>query len=184
MDPRATYTLADRKEQLALSLRLGAMLNHMSWAVDAIINVRDSALMDAAKVDAKSPLHAQLLALAASADEIRTRIVASKEGGAITGEERLREYLGDLYGDVAGYEGKPTDEQMARADVMNHQLNDVVTEFNQFAAKQLPKINAELKAKQLNAIEVIPEEQWQKAAADTGSANAAVAAFARNSDRD
>jgi photosystem II stability/assembly factor-like uncharacterized protein len=184
MDPRATYTLADRKEQLALSLRLGAMLNHMSWAVDAIINVRDSALMDATKVDAKSPLHAQLLALAASADEIRTRIVASKEGGAITGEERLREYLGDLYGDVVGYEGKPTDEQMARADVMNHQLNDVVTEFNQFAAKQLPKINAELKTKQLGAIEVIPEEQWQKAAADTGSANAAMAAFARNTDRD
>ena len=51
MDPRATYTLADRKEEQALALRLASMLNHMSWAVDAIIGIRDSALEDAAKVD-------------------------------------------------------------------------------------------------------------------------------------
>jgi hypothetical protein len=184
MDPRATYTLADRKEQFALTLKLGAMLNHMSWAVDAIIHVRDTALMDASRVDAKDPLHQQLLALAASADEIRTRIVATKEGGAITGEERLREYLGDIYGDVNGYEGRPTDEQIARAGVMNHQLDDVVTEFNQFAAKQLPDVNSALKAKKLNAIEVIPEQEWQKANVESSSANAAAAMRSRFADRD
>jgi len=160
------------------------MLNHMSWAVDAIINVRDTALADAAKVDAKDPLRSQLAALAASADEMRTRIVATKEGGAITGEERLREYLGDLYGDVAGYEGRPTDEQLARAAVIGHQLDDVVTEFNQLAAKQLPAVNTGLKAKKLNPIEVIQENAWQKANAETSSANAAAAMRARNLDRD
>jgi photosystem II stability/assembly factor-like uncharacterized protein len=184
MDPRATYTLADRKQQLELALKLGAMLNHMSWAVDAIINVRDTALADAAKLDTKDPLHSQLTALAASADEIRTRIVATKEGGAITGEERLREYLGDLYGDVAGYEGRPTDEQLARAAVIGHQLDDVVTEFNQLAAKQLPAVNSGLKAKKLNAIEVVQENAWQKATAETSSANAAAAMRARDLGRD
>jgi hypothetical protein len=183
-DPRATYSLADRREQLALVTRLGAMLNHMSWAVDAIIGVRDTALLDASKVDASSPLHAQLTALAASADEIRKKIVATKEGGAITGEERLREYLGDLYGDVAGYEGRTTDEQRARADVLNHQLNDVVKEFNDLAAKQLPGINGELKAANLGPIEVIAEPDWQKSVGETGSANAAAAMFARRADND
>jgi hypothetical protein len=174
MDPRATYTLADRKAQLALALRLGTMLNHMSWAVDAIVRVRDSALADAAKVDAGDPLHAQLVALAASADAIRKEIVATKEGGAITGEERLREYFGDLYGDVAGYDGRPTDEQNARADVLGHQLDDVVAELNKLADDSLPQINSKLKAKKLDAIEVPGEAEWQKNVAESGQQNGAV----------
>lgn len=184
MDPRATYTLADRKQQIELSLKLGSMLNHMSWAVDAILRVRDSALADAAKVDVKDPLHAELTKLAASADEIRTRIVATKEGGAITGEERLREYLGDLYGDVNGYEGRPTAEQIARAEVIGRQLDEVIAEFHQSVSKQLGPINSGLRAKKLSPIVVLPEQEWQKAAAETGSGNAAIAAFARYADKD
>jgi photosystem II stability/assembly factor-like uncharacterized protein len=184
MDPRATYTVADRKEQLALALKLGTMLNHMSWAVDAIIGIRDGALADAAKIDAKDPLHEQLLSLAKSVDAVRGEIVATKEGGAITGEERLREYLGDLYGDVIGYEGKPTDEQIARADVMNRQLDEVVTRFDQLSSKLLPSINQKLKAKKLPTLEVIPEVEWKKVAAESSSANAAAVARERFADKD
>ena len=115
MDPRANYTLDDRKEQLALALKLTAMLNHMSWAVDAIVAIRDQALADAAKLDTKNPLHDRLTSLATDVDTIRGKIVATKEGGAITGEERLREFMGDLYGDVNQSENRPTDEQTARA---------------------------------------------------------------------
>ncbi len=173
MDPRATYTLEDRKLQFALCSRLGDMLNHMSWLVDAVAGVRDKALASAAKADAKSELHGQLVSLADAADTIRKEIVATKEGGAITGEERLREYLGDLYGDVSGYDGRPSDEQTARADVMEHQLNDVVAEFKKFSADKLPAINTKLKTQKMPAIEVIDEQKWQQAAdTSTGSINA------------
>jgi photosystem II stability/assembly factor-like uncharacterized protein len=184
MDPRATYTLADRKEEQALALRLASMLNHMSWAVDAIIGIRDSALEDAAKVDPKDPLHNQLSSTAKQFDAIRSKIVATKEGGAITGEERLREYLGTLYGDVTQYEGRPTAEQLARTEVMNRQLDDVVKEFNQLAAQQLPGINASLKTKNLQPIEVLSEPEWQKTTSETSSANAAAAMRARRADND
>jgi hypothetical protein len=160
------------------------MLNHMSWAVDAIIGIRDGALADAAKIDAKDPLHEQLLSLAKSVDAVRGEIVATKEGGAITGEERLREYLGDLYGDVIGYEGKPTDEQIARADVMNRQLDEVVTKFDQLSSKLLPSINQKLKSKKLPTLEEIPEVEWQKVAAESSSANAAAVARERFADKD
>jgi hypothetical protein len=182
LDPRATYTLADRKEQLALTQEIGAMLNHMSWAVDAIVSVRDTALADAAKLDNNDPLHQNLTALAQSADTIRTKIVATKEGGAITGEERLREYMGDLYGDVYSYEGRPTDEQIARTEVMHRQLDDVVEEFHQLTAKQLPAINSQLTTKKLKTIEVINEQEWQKIASQTSSANAVLAARTRQAD--
>ena len=184
MDPRATYTIADRKEQLALMLKLGAMLNHMSWAVDAIVGIREGALADAAKVDAKDPLHDQLVSLAKSVDAVRGEIVATKEGGAITGEERLREYLGDLYGDVSGYEGKPSAEQVARAEVMGRQLDETVAKLNQLAANQLPSMNQRLKAKKLPSLEEIPETEWQKASVETSSANAARVARERFADKD
>jgi hypothetical protein len=183
MDPRATYTLEDRKQQLALAVRLGSMLDHMSWAVDAIINIRDKATTDAAKLDIKDPLQAQLISLAQSLDAIRGKIVATKEGGAITGEERLREYLGDLYGDVSQYEGRPTEEQLARADVMDRQLDEVVAAFNKFAANELPDINSKLKTKHLPPIYELSEQDWQKASAETGSANAAAAMRSRHLDK-
>jgi photosystem II stability/assembly factor-like uncharacterized protein len=163
LDPRAHYTVADKEAQFALVTRLGAMLNHMTWAVDAIIGVRDAAGRDAAKLPEKDPVRKRLLALAQSADQIRAKIVATKEGGAITGEERLREYLGGLYGDVNQYEGRPTDSQAQRADVLDRELGDVVKEFTTLTDQQLPAINRDLARHKLGAIQVVSEEDWQKA---------------------
>ena len=57
---------------------------------------------------------------------MRKKIVATKEGGMITGEERLRENLADLYGNVIGYEGRPSQTQVERADALARELADVV----------------------------------------------------------
>ena len=50
----------------------------------------------AAKLTAGDALHAQLAGLSSKADDIRKKIVATKEGGAITGEERLRAHMDNL----------------------------------------------------------------------------------------
>ena len=42
-------------------------------------------------------------------DAVRKQIVATTEGGAITGEERLREHTDQLYGAILSYEGKPAE---------------------------------------------------------------------------
>ena len=44
---------------------------------------------------------------------MRKQIVATTEGGAITGEERLREHTDQLYGAILSFEGKPADYQVA-----------------------------------------------------------------------
>jgi len=166
LDPRAKYTVEDRKLQFALAQRLSGLLNHMSWSVDQIIGVRDGANQRASKLPANDPLRKQLAALAADADKIRSKIVATKEGGAITGEERLREFLGTLYGDVNGYDGRPTDSQVARADVLQRELEDVIKEFQGITDKALPAINKQLAAKKLPPIKPITEAEWQAAHAD------------------
>jgi photosystem II stability/assembly factor-like uncharacterized protein len=166
LDPRATYTFDDRKAQFDLVNRLSAQLNHMSWAVDAIIGIRDSASALSASLPQNDPLRKQLEQLSADVDQIRSKIVATKEGGMITGEERLREYLGDLFGDVNGYEGRPTDQQLVRAAALGRELDDVIREFNDLAGRRLPALNASLGTKKLAPLRVIPEEEWSKSQAE------------------
>src|SRR6202043_1686917 len=129
LDPRDKFTVEDRKAQFDLTNKLGETLNHMTWAVDAIVGVRDSASKTAAKLPEAEPLRAKLTDLSESVDKIRSKIVATKEGGMITGEERLREHLTELYSDVSSYEGRPTNSQVARGDVLSRELDDVIREF-------------------------------------------------------
>ena len=166
LDPRATYTVSDRKMQFELVNRIAGQLNHMSWAVDAIIGLRDAAAARAAKLPPGDSLRKDLEKLAADCDTLRTKIVATREGGAITGEERLREFLSGLYGEVNGYEGRPTREQASRADALARELDDVVKEFNSLAAAALPALNRRLQDQRLEPVAVVPEAQWAKSRAD------------------
>jgi hypothetical protein len=165
LDPRAQFTVADRKAQFDLVNQIGAVLNHMSWAVDAILGVRDGARERAAKLPASLPeavaLGGKLTKLADAADVIRAKIVATKEGGAITGEERLREFVAGLYGDVSNYEGRPTEAQFARAGALAHELQDVVHEFTALTEAQLPGLNRELQAGKLPPLTVLSEKDWK-----------------------
>ena len=93
----------------------------------------------------------------------------------ITGEERIRELLGQLYGAVNGYEGRPADYQAARADSLAHELEDVIGEFQKLTQKELPGINAGLKKKKAEAISVLAESDWQKKRESEGSSGAGAA---------
>jgi hypothetical protein len=161
-DPRTTYTMAERQTQFDLTMKLYNMLDHMSWAVDSIIGIRDAATERASKLPANDPLRQRLTQLATSADKIRSEIVATKEGGAITGEERLREFLTTVYGDVNSYNGPPTAAQVERTVVLGRELEDVIKKFQNQLADQLPGINSALEQKKLEPIQVMSEAEWQK----------------------
>ena len=88
----------------------------------------------------------------------------------ITGEERIRELLGQLYGAVTGYDGKPTDYQVARTESLGHELEDVVVDFQKLTQKYLPGVNTGLKKKKLDAITVLAEGDWQKKQAESSAA--------------
>ncbi len=168
LDPRATFSVEERKAQYDLLLRLEGMLGHMSYAVASITSVRDSAQERAAKLPQDDPMRKSLQQLADQADELRSRIVTTKEGGAVTGEIRIREYTTEVYGDVNAYEGRPTNEEAARTDALGHELEDVIKDFDQLTSSQLPRINAGLKKKKLEPIEPLSQQQWDKMHAEGG----------------
>ena len=179
LDPRAKYSLEDRKAQYDLVSKLYKSIEHMAWAENAIVSVRDSAAARAAKLGDKDPLKARLKQLSDDAAGLRSKIVATKEGGMITGEERIRELMGKVYGDVNNYEGRPTEYQARRADDLAHELEDVITEFKALTDKSLTAINAGLAKKKLEKIVVPTEADWQKEHSGGGGGAAKVTAFRR-----
>ena len=157
-DPRLTHTPADRAEQFALSKRLADMLGEMSSVVDRLNAVRLRLDDRAAKLPAGDPLVARLRSASASADAMRKKIVATKEGGMITGEERLRENLADLYGSVSGYDGRPTQMEIDRADAIGREVADISKDFDGWVARELTGLNAAISAKKLEAV-VVPRKK-------------------------
>jgi len=151
-DPRAKHTPAERQAQFDLAMKLYHLLGNMTFAVERMNGVRLALDDRAGRLPVGDALATRLGAASGAVDELRRKIVATKEGGMITGEERLRENLADLYGNVVFYEGRPSATQVERADAIEHELADVVAAFDGWAAAELGGLNAALGTKQLEPI--------------------------------
>ncbi len=167
LDARAKFTVEDRKQEFAAAMRVSKLLGDLTFDVDRINGVRQELGERAASLGVADPLAKQLLALSGKADTIRKKIVATKEGGAITGEERIREKTSQVYGAVVSYEGKPADYYLTRIDSLAHERQDVVDEFDAFIAKDLQPANKSLTAKKLQPVTPLTREAWEKATADS-----------------
>src|SRR5439155_16716056 len=95
------------------------MFLRMSKVVGQINGVRTKAGEIAQDASAPADVKAAASALTAKADALRKEIVATTEGGAITGEERLREHADQIYGAITSIEDRPTAYQLARVDALD-----------------------------------------------------------------
>ncbi|HUJ32885.1 MAG TPA: hypothetical protein VLY23_16500 [Candidatus Acidoferrum sp.] len=173
IDNRVKYNFDDRKLQYDSAMRVYDLLGDMTFDVDRINGVRDGLTSRARQLAPNDPLRKRLADLGSRADELRKKIVATKEGGAITGEERIREKTTQLYGYITFYDGRPADYQVARIDSLKHELDDVAKDFDALVAKDLAEVNASLAKKKLQPIHPMTREEWDKANGDSeGGASA------------
>jgi photosystem II stability/assembly factor-like uncharacterized protein len=172
-DPRAKFTPADRQLEFDAAMRVYYFLGDMSFDADRVSAMHDALLDRAAKIKNDAPLVKKLQQTADSMDELRKKIVSTKEGGAVTGEIRIREKTTELYGDILNYEGRPTDYQSARIDSLKKELADVSTQFDAFASKELPAINKSLAQKKIEAIHPVARPAWDAANSDQGTGGGA-----------
>jgi photosystem II stability/assembly factor-like uncharacterized protein len=164
LDRRATYTLADRQAQYDAAERVKGLFARMSKLVGEINSVRSAADTLAANGAAPAPVKAAAQKLSAKADTLRKELVATKEGGAITGEERLREHVDDVYGGITSTEGRPPAYMLQRVDALDRELKEVEAAFEEFKAKDLAEFNATLQQAKLPPVTVAtitfdPDEQ-------------------------
>jgi len=161
-DPRTHYSQQDRDLQQQTVLKLYKELAHLTYVADAVVNARDQARKRLTQVKAGDASAKNLQIFADAMEALRGRLVAVKEGGAITGEEKLRERLGDLYGSINQYDGRPTQSQLDNMQTMLAQLDQAEADFQKTTSTQLPAINQALEQQKLEPIKPLTREDWEK----------------------
>ncbi|WP_066120570.1 sialidase, partial [Blastomonas sp. CCH2-A2] len=154
LDKRAKFTVADRQAQYDAAERVKGLFVRMS-ALTAGLNAVKSQAQAVADNESTSPANkAKALALVGKADALRKQVVATTEGGAITGEERLRENMDMAYGAITATEARPTTYALARVDALEKELAEVETGFAALKAGDAAVLNLALQADGVPAIDL------------------------------
>jgi hypothetical protein len=168
LDRRAKFNTADRKAQFDAAMKVHGLFDEESALMDRIIALRKALAQSGGALPEGDALHKNIAGFDGKVDAVRKKIVATTEGGAITGEERLREHTDQLYGAILSYEGKPGGYQTAYIDALKRELSDVTKEFDQLLAQDLPILNESLKAKGQQPIEAPPAKVANEKASGPG----------------
>ena len=156
LDRRVKWTLADRRAQYGAAMKVYTLFNDESALFARIAGLR-AQVAEASKGRAdKDPLHRKLTDFDGKLDELRKRIVATKEGGAITGEERLREHTDQLYGAILSWEGPPAAYQIDNIGGLRAELADIDSNFGALTARELPALNQSLQKQGRKLLAVPP----------------------------
>jgi hypothetical protein len=147
LDRRAKFNAGDRKAQFDAAMKVHALFGDESALMDRILFLRGALAKSKNALPEGDESRKAITDFDGKVDAVRKQIVATTEGGAITGEERLREHTDQLYGAILAWEGKPGDYQIARIDALRKELGDVTKDFDQLVAKDLPALNDALKTK-------------------------------------
>ena len=142
LDRRANFTVDDRAQQYAAAERVKTLFGRMTRATMEINGARGMAAQIAAKPDATAAQKAEAQAFSDKANMIRKKLVATTEGGAITGEERLREQMDTAYGLVTSTEERPTAYALARIDALEKELVEVEAEWAALKGEAMKKLQS------------------------------------------
>ena len=126
-DPNSMHTTADRKAQYDATMKLYDMSEQLGYLVDQI-DVMNKAADEQLKKDTKykkvaEPLLKELAAL-------KEGLVVMKGDNYVgAAEPQMREKIGSLYSEVAGYYGKPSTAQMENLTVLSQRFDEAEAKF-------------------------------------------------------
>jgi photosystem II stability/assembly factor-like uncharacterized protein len=176
-DPRSKHSAEDRRLQQTTALDLYKKLERLTYLVDSATDARDQARERVGKMGEREKVRKAAEAWATELEGLRTSLVSTSDAGWLSGDEKLREELGNLFGAVEGFTGRPSKTQLDRAADLSSQLEAAYTKFAGISAK-LPDLNAELGKKGAKPVEILTEQAWQDKQ-KKGGGKAAAAALAK-----
>ena len=156
LDRRVKWSEADRRAQYEAAMKVYTLFNDESALFAQIVGLREQVVAAGKGRAAADPLARKLADFDHKLDALRKQIVATTEGGAITGEERLREHTDQLYGALTSWDGPPSSYQLENIAGLRAQLGDVSAEFSRLTASELPALNSALQSKGAQTLTVPP----------------------------
>jgi hypothetical protein len=91
--------------------------------------------------------------LTVDVDALWGTIVSTDPAGVWSGDEKLRERLGELYAEVVNYEVQPTETQRRQAERLAGESAAAAAEAERLLGEELPGINALLERSGLPPLE-------------------------------
>jgi photosystem II stability/assembly factor-like uncharacterized protein len=159
-DPNSKHSAADRDLRHKTIMGAYSMLENLAFIDRQIRDIRDKSL-EKAKLSKKKSAVKELNVLADTMETWHKNITATREG-QVSGEERLRERLGEIYGGLMNYQGKPTDSQIERLGYLGKEVGDYADRVKNIIRVKLEEINKELEKEGLGEITVIIRDEFMK----------------------
>ena len=178
LDSRVKWTVADRKAQYDAAMKVYELFNDESALFARIAALRGEIAAASKNRPAGDATGARLAEFDAKLDALRKKIVATKEGGAITGEERLREHTDQLYGAITSWDGPPSAYQIDNTAALRAQLVQIDADFSHLTKSELPPLNTLLHDQGAEPLNVPPLTAFEDDDDESGVGGTASAARA------
>ncbi|MBN1253148.1 MAG: hypothetical protein JXR51_13060 [Bacteroidales bacterium] len=159
LNPNSPHSESDRIFRAKVVNQAYDLLEKLAFIDAQITDIRDKSKTEA-KTASKS-LSKKLNTLYDKMETLHKELVATKEGD-ITGEEKLREKISQLYGYIMFYKGKPTDSQVQRLKDLEKIIEQKNNYLNDLINNDLAKINKSLLNEKKSEIKIISKEDYFK----------------------
>jgi photosystem II stability/assembly factor-like uncharacterized protein len=160
-DPLLTHSAEDRKLQSTMAVKLYGMVEELAYLTSKIVALKDT-LGKRDSLSTDKTLKKNIALVRDSLEAIRKRCVATKGGTAITGEERIREKLSELFASIVYYLGRPNDLQFERIKGLEKEIADEKTKAETLWNKNIAALNAQLAKVKLPEVKWLSKEDYDK----------------------
>jgi hypothetical protein len=157
-DPASRHTNEDRDLRHEKMMTAYRLLEDLGFCDAQVMDIRERAAEVKKQCTRKSTLK-DLDELIGRMEDMHAEIVPMKIGG-ITGEEKLRERVANIYSSISGYGGRPTDTQIKRLEMVAKEVQDMGSRVQDIIDTDLVDINKSLEKEGLDAIVVTTREDY------------------------
>jgi hypothetical protein len=169
-DPRSPHSAEDRALQQSTALAIYDRLSDLTYVVETVVELREQADEGAEAVSRKA-VKRVLEEYSRDLESFRSSLVSTADAGWLSGDEKLREHMGNLFGTIVNYEGRPTDTQLARVEKLLGQMEAAEERFADLSGPRLEAVNARITGAGGEALTATSREDWEAAADKQGGAS-------------
>ncbi len=158
-DPRSPHSAEDRRAQQTLAMSLYRELDDLTYLAESLAMLHKDAGERASAL--KGGDARRVNAFAERIDTLAATL-AARTAGFVSGDTRLREHYGNLYGQVTGYDGRPTATQVERHAQLQAQLRKAEADAAALIERELADLNRRIESAGLQPLVRIDRETWEK----------------------
>lgn len=163
-DPNSPFTAADRQAYQKTTMRLYNLIEKLAYTTDVVQSMMKQA-KDKANNEGKNNkrLAKKLNTMHADLSKFNGELViTSGNNYTDSAEDRLNDKLSTLYGEVSSYNGRPSADQLQRADVLQKKVEAAYQRMLKLKSKDLKSMNARLAKAKITEMKVKTMEEFKK----------------------